>query len=75
MPDDGEKFLSGNLNVPPAELSKGLVVTGLSRLKKIIIRAPGNDQWHIMAVARWHHCEWGGFECPRFVSSSRPGSL
>ena len=72
--DDGKDPLSGNLSLPPAELSKGLVVTRLSRLNKITLRAQGNDQW-LMAVARRPHCEWVRFEYPGFVSSALPGSL
>jgi len=43
--DNGKNPLSGSLSVPPAELSKGLVVTRLSRLNKIILCAQGNEQW------------------------------
>jgi hypothetical protein len=50
--DHGKNPFPGNLRVPPAELGKSLVVTRLSRLNKIIIRAQSNDQWLIMAVAR-----------------------
>ena len=59
--DNGKNPLSGSLGVPSAELSKGLVVTRLSRLNKIIIRAQSIDQWLIMTVARRPHCEWHCF--------------
>jgi hypothetical protein len=50
--DNGKNPLLGSLSVPPAELSKGLVVTRLSHLHKIIIRAQCNGEWLIMAAAR-----------------------
>jgi hypothetical protein len=75
MTDNGKNPLLGSLSVPPAELSKGFVFTRLSRLHKIIIRAQGNGEWLIVAVARRPQCEWYSFESLGFVSSSRPVSL
>jgi hypothetical protein len=73
--DNGKNPLPGNLSMPPAELSKGFVVTRLSRLHKIIIRVQGNGEWLIIAVARLPQCEWGRFESPGFVSSTHPNYL
>src|ERR1700760_1947914 len=70
--DNGKDPSSGSLTMPPAELRKGPVVTRLSRLNKIVIRAQGHDQWLIMAVARRPHCECDRFESPGSVSSTHP---
>jgi len=45
------------LSVPPAELSKGLVVTRPSRLNKIIIRTQGKDRRFLMAAVSRLLCE------------------
>jgi len=50
--DKGKNPSLGSPSVPPAELSKCLVVTRLSRLYKIIIRAQYNRERLIIAAAR-----------------------
>jgi hypothetical protein len=73
--DDGKNSSPDSLSVPPAQLSKGLVVTRLSRPNKIIIGAQCIQQWIVMAAMRRHDREWGCFEPPSFVSSTRFRSL
>jgi hypothetical protein len=72
--DNGNNSLSGSLSVPPAELSKSLVVTRLSSVDKIIIRTLDKDRQFRMAAVGRLFCECPRFEPPGFVSSLRHGS-
>jgi hypothetical protein len=58
---------SDSLCVPSAEFSKGLVVTQLSCLYKIIIRAL-KDRWALIVVAIGRHRARVRFELQRFLS-------
>jgi hypothetical protein len=73
MTDNTKNLLSGNLSVPPAELSKSFVVTQLSRLDKIIIGTLGQDR-RFLGCRGSAPLRMPGFESAGYVSSAHHGS-
>jgi hypothetical protein len=75
MTNDGKNSLSCSLSVPPAELSKGHVITQPGRPNEIIIGAQCMEQWIVMDAMRYPQHERDRFEHQGFVSNMRFGSL
>ena len=69
LTDNSHDLLSGSPGVPPAQLSKGIVVTRLSRLDKIIIRAQSSGRSLILVGKGRPHFERNRCESAGFIAS------